>query len=60
MADRDLLWRVLDRLTAFLPSGPRERPSSPSRPDPYEPGISGQTRTARLRMLHFRHGKPKK
>jgi len=60
MADREWLWRMVDRLTAFLPSGPEARPPSPTRPDPFAPGISQQTRRARMRMFGYRHGKPKK
>ena len=57
MARRTYLWRLLDRLISYLPSGPDERPHPTSVPDPNEPGISAETRQARLRLLLQRYEK---
>ncbi|MFO7532976.1 MAG: hypothetical protein R6W93_10975 [Candidatus Limnocylindrales bacterium] len=46
MSTRDSLWRVLERLISFLPSGPEDQPGPTSIPDPNEPGISAAARRA--------------
>jgi hypothetical protein len=51
------LWRLLGRLFAHVPSGPDERPYPAWLPDPNEPGISAETRRARLRLLLQIHEK---
>jgi hypothetical protein len=51
------LWRLVERLTAFLPSPPADREHPSSVPDPQEPGISTDERVARWRL--WRHGKEK-
>lgn len=57
MARRTHLGRLPDRLISLLPSGPDDRQHPPSLPDPYEPGISAETRQARLRLLLQRYEK---
>ena len=57
MSARDSLWRVLERLISFLPSGPDDQPSPTSIPDPNEPGISAEARRARLRLTLQRYEK---
>ena len=57
MADHGYLWRLLERLTSFVPSGPDQRRYPASLPDPDEPGISAETRQARLRLLLQIHEK---
>lgn len=51
------LWRVLDRLTAFLPGQPKEIPAASLILDPDEPGISEETRLARRRLWRQRYEK---
>ena len=57
MARRTNLWRWFDRLISFVPSGPHERPHPASLPDPNEPGISAETRRARMQLLLQIHEK---
>jgi len=57
MAERTHLGRLLDRLIALVPSGPDDGRHPPSLPDPNEPGISAETRQARLRLLLQRYEK---
>lgn len=57
MSARDSLWRVLERLISFLPSGPDDQPSPTSVPDPNEPGISAEARRARLHLTLQRYEK---
>lgn len=57
MRRRRHLWRRLERLTSFLPGGPEDPPHHRSVPDPNEPGISAETRRARLRLLLQLHDK---
>ena len=49
MSARDSLRRFLERVISFVPSGPEDQVRSTSIPDPNEPGISAETRRARLR-----------
>jgi hypothetical protein len=51
------LKRLLDRIVASVPTGPEDRSRPPSIPDPDEPGISPETRQARLRLLLQRYEK---
>lgn len=57
MAHRSYLRRLLDRLVSSLPAGPEDHSRPPSIPDPDEPGISPETRKARLRLLLQRYEK---
>ena len=57
MTAHESLWRLLDRLTSFLPSAPDGRPPRSSLPDPNEPGISQRTRRARWRLWRHRYEK---
>lgn len=57
MSARDSLRRFLERLISFLPSGPEDQPRPTSIPDPNEPGISAETRRARLRLTLQRYEK---
>ena len=57
MVRRSYMRRLLDRLVSYLPTGPDERTHPPSLPDPNEPGISPETRKARLRLLLQRYEK---
>ena len=57
MTARESLWRLLDRLTSFLPSPPDGRPPPSTLPDPNEPGISERRRRARLRLWLQRYDK---
>jgi hypothetical protein len=50
-------WRMVDRLTAFLPVPPEESERPSVVPDPQEPGISNDERISRWRL--WRHGKEK-
>ncbi len=46
--------RLLERMLSFVPSGPEDERDTPLLPDPNEPGISAETRRARLRLrLHL-------
>ncbi len=57
MADHANLWRLFERLISFVPSEPDQRRHPASLPDPNEPGISAETRQARLRLLLQIHEK---
>lgn len=57
MDRRSNLWRLLDRLISVVPSGPDDERRPVSIPDPNEPGISAETRQARLRLLLQRYEK---
>jgi hypothetical protein len=57
MTAPESLWRLLDRLTSFLPGPPDGHPPPSTLPDPNEPGISQRTRRARLRLWRHRYEK---
>ena len=57
MRTRLSLWRLLDRLTSFMPGPPDKKPRPTVIPDPNEPGISDATRRARLRLWRHRYEK---
>jgi len=57
MSARDSLRRFLERLISFVPSGPEDQPRPTAIPDPNEPGISAETRRARLRLTLKRYEK---
>ena len=57
MAIRERLWRLLDRLTAFVPGSPAELAAYTTVPDPDEKGVSPETRAARLRLRRYRYVK---
>ena len=57
MARRPFLRRFLERLISIVPSGPDDRSRPASIPDPNEPGISAETRRARLSLLLQQHEK---
>ena len=54
---RGWLTRWLERLISRVPSGPDDPPRHPFIPDPNEPGISAETRRARLDLLMQLHAK---
>jgi hypothetical protein len=57
MSRRDELWRILDRLTAFLPGASNERAEVLTTPSPNEPGLDTETRRARWRLWRHRYAK---
>ena len=57
LASRKSLMRLLERLLSVVPSGPDDETLPTSLPDPNEPGISAETRKARLRLMLYLHEK---
>ena len=54
MPDSGWLWRLLDRLTAFLPGPPDGKPSTTVLPDPQQEGLTETERVSRWRLWRQR------